>query len=151
MPLFFSLAQYTQRNTMLKLFTVGQKARKAFILVVVGGSLGLGVLFAYKAYSARIELLESTVQTQQEHIIQLDKRLATVHALATLAQTKGNELHNTIREVERNTQQSISSLAQIRKQDHEENTNPTMYVPMPDSFTSVLKQAEERARATTHN
>lgn len=151
MPLSFSLAQYTQRNSMLKLFAMGQKARKAFILVLVGGSLGLGVLFAYKAYSARIELLESTVQTQQAHITQLDKRLTTVHALATLAQTKGNELHNTVREVEKNTQQSISSLAQIRNQDHEENNNPAMYEPMPDSFNSVLKQAEDRARASTNN
>ena len=151
MPLSFSLAQYTQRNSMLKLFARAQNARKTIILVLVGGSLGLGVLFAYKAYSARIELLESTVQTQQEHITQLDKRLTTVHALATLAQTKGNELHNTVRELEKNTQHSISSLAQIRKQDNEKDSNPTMYEPMPDSFTSLLNQAEERARASTNH
>lgn len=134
---------------MLKALQWGYKARRAIILVLVGGSVGLSVLFAYKNYSTRIESLESTVQSQQSTLVELDKRLATVHSLAALAQRKGNELHNTVREVEKNTQESISSLAQIRKQDHEENNNPTMYVPMPDSFDRVLKQAEDRARAST--
>lgn len=136
---------------MLKAFNWARKARKAFILLLVGGSLGLAVLSVYKGYTARIKSLEEVVEVQAYRIEALDRRLAVTQGIAKANQEKGQALHNTVRELEHNTQQSITSLAQIRKQDHEQNNNPTMYEPMPDSFTSVFNKAEERARASEHH
>ena len=62
------LAQSRKGNRMFKALDTARKARKAFILLLVGGSLGIAVLFAYRAYSARLELLETTVQTQNNVI-----------------------------------------------------------------------------------
>lgn len=151
MPSFFLFTQIERNTPMLKAFNAVRKARKAFILLLVGGSLGLAVLSVYKGYTARIKSLEEVVEVQAHRIEALDRRLAVTQGIAKANQEKGQALHNTVRELEHNTQQSITSLAQIRKQDYEQNNNPTMYEPMPDSFTSVFNKAEERARASEHN
>lgn len=138
-------------NQLTTPFQWAYKARKAIIYVLVGGSLGVAVLFGYRAFEARINSLETTVQTQQATIVQLGKTLATVQTLTTLKHSKGEELHNTVGITTQSTRESLTSLTQMKEQDNAQGNNPSLYTPIPDSFDRVLSEAEGRARATTHN